>query len=347
MSLANYLKKVVEGQHLSEEEAAEVATKIIKGEAPESLTAGILVALRMKGETPDEIVGFAKAMRRSALKINSAANVLDTAGTGGDGLGTLNVSTVVAILLSSLYPVAKHGNRAVSGKSGSADFLEALGYNIIVPPENAPRLLANTNFVFLFAQLYHPSMKNVAPIRKTLGVRTIFNILGPLTNPAGARYQLLGVFSKDYVSKLAEAVKRLDYDRVIIFHGEPGIDEVSPEGKTFVHEINGSKEEEYVITPSDFKAPSVPITKLLVKDPEESAFRALRASYGLDKDAEIFIRLNTALGLYLINKVKSLDDGYELAGHLLQGLPERLKEIIASNGDINRLNSLLVKVRGY
>lgn len=336
------MKKVVERNDLTEEESKEIAMKIIKGELPESVTAGILVALRMKGESVSEIVGFARAMRDSAIKINEP-NVLDTAGTGGDGLGTMNVSTITAILLSSSFPVAKHGNRAVSGRSGSADFLETVGYNISVPPERAENLLKSTNFVFLFAQLYHPSMKNVAPVRKALGIRTIFNVLGPLTNPAGAKYQLLGVFSKEYVKKIAESVKRLGYEKVLIFHGEPGIDEVSPEGKTYIYEIYGRKEEEIIITPSDFKAPTIPVTRLVVKDPEESAIRAIRASKGLDRDAEVFIRVNTALGLYLIGKAKTLDDGYELAGQLLSTFPERLREIVASNGDLNKLNSILVK----
>ena len=227
MEYRDLLKKIVDGASLESEEARKLALDIMDGTIPDVVVSAILVALRMKGETVDEITGFAKAMRERAIRI-SGEYAIDIVGTGGDGFSTLNVSTASALLTSIKYPVAKHGNRAVSGKTGSADVLEALGYRIEVEPSEAAKLLKETRFVFLFAPLYHPAMKRVAPIRRALGIRTIFNVLGPLTNPANVKRIVIGVFSKSYAEKVAEAASRLGYEKAVIVYGEPGIDEVSP-----------------------------------------------------------------------------------------------------------------------
>ena len=341
MNTVELLKKIVRRENLSEEEAKNVANVIIRGELPEILSAGILVGLAIKNESMEEIVGFAKAMRENCLHINFP-NALDTAGTGGDGFNTLNVSTAVGLLISQVFPVAKHGNRAVSGKSGSADVLEALGYNIYVKPEIAEKLLKESNFVFLFAQIYHPAMKNVANIRKTLGIRTIFNILGPLTNPAFTRYQMIGVFSKDFLPKLAEAIVKLDYERVILYNGYPSLDEVSPQGETYVYEIQRGKIDSYTISIKDFGLKEeVPIIKLMVDDPITSAIRILKAFKGKDIEAREFIGINTAMGLYLIGKVKDLIDGYEYALELMDNGISHIKFLIENNGDINKFMKLV------
>lgn len=344
MNTVDLLRKITRRENLTEEEARNLANAIMKAEIPEILTAGILVGLSMKGESVEEIVGFAKAMRENALHINFP-NALDTAGTGGDGLNTLNVSTAVALLISQVFPVAKHGNRAISGKSGSADVLETLGYNIVVKPDVADKLIRETNFVFLFAQLYHPAMKNVANVRKTLGIRTIFNILGPLTNPAGARYQMIGVFSKDFLPKLAEAVVKLDYERVILYNGYPSLDEVSPQGDTYIYEIQRGKITNYKISLDDFGLrEGTPISKLTVESSLDSAVRILRAFKGKDEEAKKFIGINTAVGLYLVGKVKDLREGYEYASQLMESAISRIKTIVERNGDVNRFMNLVESI---
>jgi len=340
----SYLDKIVNRIDLSDLEAEELAIKIMNGDIPDVVVSAILIALRMKGEAPSEIIGFVRAMRRFANRIN-AEFAIDTAGTGGDGLGTFNASTASAILTSIVHPVAKHGNRAVSGRSGSADVLEVLGYNISIEPLKAYELLKKTNFVFLFAPLYHPAMKRVAPIRRALGVRTIFNILGPLANPGGTRRQVIGVFSKSFMPIIAEAISRLDYERVVLVHGEPGIDEVSTHGNTYIYEISGTRIEEYIISPEDLGAKRVDINRLVVSSPEESAIRMLRASKGFDRDVAEFIKINTAFALYIAGKARDPRDGYEYSSQLLPQLIDRIEELVKYNGDESRFRYIKVMAK--
>ncbi|MUN27947.1 anthranilate phosphoribosyltransferase [Sulfuracidifex metallicus] len=344
--MSSELRKLVEKRDLTSDEAFYIASSIMKGELPDALVAGILIALRMKGETPDEIASFVRSMRSFMIKAEGSPNSIDTAGTGGDGMNTVNVSTASAIAVSSVVPVFKHGNRAVSSSSGSADVLEAFGYDINVKPEEVSPLVRKTNFVFLFAQLYHPAMRNVAPIRKTLGVRTLFNVLGPFTNPASVKRQVIGVFSKDYMNVLIETAKILNYEKIILVHGEPGIDEVSVSGKTFVKILDHGKvlSEEFV--PEDFGASIIDLNKLRTSSAEESAIRILRSSLGKDREVSSFIRANIAMDLLLIEKVKNLRDGYEMADSLLSELPSRAKQIISSHGNERKLQELLDKARG-
>lgn len=344
MNITELLKKITRRENLTEEEAKYIANLIMKAEIPEIVTAGFLVGLATKGESVEEIVGFAKAMRENGLHINYPDS-LDTAGTGGDGFNTLNVSTAVSLLLSQIFPVAKHGNRAVSGKSGSADVLETLGYNISVKPEIAEKLIRESNFVFLFAQLYHPAMKNVANVRKTLGIRTIFNVLGPLTNPAYARYQMIGVFSKDFLPKLAEVVRRLDYERVVLYTGYPSIDEISTQGRTYVYEITKDKVTSYCVNIEDFGLKEeIPISNLVVESSLDSAVRMLKAFNGKDIEARKFIGINASMGLYLIGKVKDLKDGYELALQLMDSAIPHIKSIIEKNGDMSKFTKLVESI---
>ncbi len=338
----DYLKLISDGKNLTQEEAEELADMLLDKNIDESIASAILVSLKMKGETADEIVGFVKSLRKHALGIDYR-NALDIVGTGGDGLNTINVSTISSILISNNYKVAKHGNRAASSLSGSADFLETIGYNINIDVNRAKELLEKTNFVFLFAQSYHLSMKNVAGIRKKLGIRSIFNLIGPLSNPFNVDTILIGVYPYKYIDVLAEAAKVLKYKKAILISGEPGLDEVSPMGKTTVIEIKGDKEDRYEITPEEFKIERFNVEKISVNSPEESAYRAIRASIGKDQYAEKFIRINTAMGLYLINRVKSLSEGYEVSGELLNKLTQRLSELISYNGNKDKLNNILVK----
>ncbi|MDP8003750.1 MAG: anthranilate phosphoribosyltransferase, partial [Caldisphaera sp.] len=268
MNLSDYLKILSDKKNLSEEEAENLADMLLENNFDETIAGSILTALKVKGESADEIIGFIKSLRKHASNLG-IENAIDIVGTGGDGLSTINVSTTVSILLSNLIPVAKHGNRAASSKSGSADFLESLGYNIYIEPNNAANLLKKNNFVFLFAQLYHKSMKNVAIIRKKLGIRSIFNFIGPFANPANVKVQLVGVYPISYLDVLADAASRLNYEKIILINGEPGLDEVSPVGESFIVEVKKDKIDKYKISINDFKVNKVNISNLIVNSPEE------------------------------------------------------------------------------
>jgi anthranilate phosphoribosyltransferase len=343
MEYKRIIERIVNRDSLGFDEAEELAFRVMSGEVPEIVISAVLVGLRMKGECVEEIAGFASAMRKMSMKIDGS-KAIDIVGTGGDGYSTINVSTASALLISVLHPVAKHGNRAVSGKSGSADVLEALGYKIEVEPSRAEELLKETNFVFLFAPLYHPAMKKVMPVRKMLGIRTIFNVLGPLTNPASPRRVVVGAFSKSYAEKMAQVLLMLGIERAFVVHGEPGIDEVSPEATTHIYEVKRGYVEYYTLEPKDFGVEPVPLTDVIAINPEDSAIRILRASKGLDKAVATFIKVNASIAMVLTEHAKDFRDGAELAEQLLPNLLNRIEMIVKSNGDVNKLKKLLVKV---
>ena len=336
------IEKIVNRASLSFYEAHELALKIVSGEVPDIIVSAILMGLRMKGEGVEEIAGFASAMREVAVRIDGSS-AIDIVGTGGDNASTVNVSTATALLVSILHPVAKHGNRAVSGRSGSADVLETLGYRIEVEPSRAEELLRKTRFVFIFAPLYHPAMKRVMPIRKTLGIRTIFNILGPLTNPASPKRIVLGVFSKSYAKLVAEALTILGVEKAFVIHGEPGIDEVSSEATTYVYEVKKGIVECYTLNPSEFGVKTIPVKSLVASTAEESAIRILRASKGLDEAVATFIKVNASLALFLAGYANDFKDGAELADQLLPQLIARIEEIVSDNGDVARLKRIMEK----
>ncbi|MFP3262105.1 MAG: anthranilate phosphoribosyltransferase [Nitrososphaeria archaeon] len=338
MNLSEMLEMLLKGKDLSITESSEIASAIIKGELTEAQTSAILVALRAKGESPDEIAGFAISMRNSSIRVGPWYDAVDTAGTGGDGIGTFNASTASAIIISRVIRVAKHGNRGVSSRSGSADFLEALGYNIIVRPEEAENLLRNSGFVFLFAQLYHPSMKNVAPVRKALGIRTIFNMLGPLTNPAGVKRQVVGVFSTKFMVPIAEAFVKLGAENIYLVHGHPGIDEVSVSGQTSVIKVKRKGYESFNITIEDLRLREPVRPDILkVNSPEESALRFVKALKGKDNAIRKFVSVNAAIALLASESVKSISDGLDLADQLIGDGLETLKDVISSHGITDKL----------
>jgi len=338
MNLSEMLEMLLKGKDLSITESSEIASAIIKGELTEAQTSAILVALRAKGESPDEIAGFAISMRNSSIRVGPWYDAVDTAGTGGDGIGTFNASTASAIIISRVIRVAKHGNRGVSSRSGSADFLESLGYNIIVRPEEAENLLRNSGFVFLFAQLYHPSMKNVAPVRKALGIRTIFNMLGPLTNPAGVKRQVVGVFSTKFMVPIAEAFVKLGAENIYLVHGHPGIDEVSVSGQTSVIKVKRKGYESFNITIEDLRLREPVRPDILkVNSPEESALRFVKALKGKDNAIRKFVSVNAAIALLASESVKSISDGLDLADQLIGDGLETLKDVISSHGITDKL----------
>ena len=275
--------------------------------------AAILVALRARGESADEVAGFSSALRSTAVRVEYNGRLLDTAGTGGDGRHTLNVSTASALVAAAMgAKTAKHGNVGVSSKSGSADFMRALGYNIDHGADVARCMLDKVGFTFLFAPRYHRLMANVMGVRRRLGIRTIFNIVGPLSNPAGVTHQVLGVASDGMLRLIAEAGKRLGYRRLVVVHGYPGIDEVSVEGPTRVVEyINGSYRE-YTIHPEDLGLKQCRVSSLSVSSPGESVARVMEVLKGGGRECDRrFIVANAAMALYAYEAFKDLADAAE------------------------------------
>jgi len=317
------LERIMAGENLSFAEAYTLFRELTQ--ESEVRIAAYLTALQSKGYTGEEIAGLAKAMRDMARRV-SLGTVADTAGTGGDGTATINVSTASALILSSFTKVAKHGNVSVTSKSGSADVLEALGFNIRITPERAQEMIERTNFTFLFAPLYHKALKPVMPVRKALRVKTVFNVLGPLANPAEPAYQVVGVNSPQLVDKMARALSLLRVKRALVLHGS-GMDEVSPSGATIVAEVREKRIQSYTLTPEDF---GVQRTRVLpCASPEESAvrIRAVLAGNGKEEDRN-FILINASAALYSAGVARDFRDGVELASSVLgTTMLKRLEEM--------------------
>ncbi len=313
------LANLLQGRDLPREGAREVMEEIMAGEATAAQIGGFLVALRMKGETAEEIAGCAQAMRAHAVAVNAARpNLIDTAGTGGDGAGTLNLSTAAALVAAAGdVGVAKHGNRAISSQCGSADVLEALGFALDLDPPTIARSIDERGFGFLFAPAHHPAMRHAAPVRRELAARTVFNILGPLTNPAGATAQLIGVFAPELVPLIAKVVALLGTDRALVVHGAGGIDELSPAGPNFVNEVVDGAVRESVIDPIEFGVARCRPADLSGGPPRENA-AAIRAVFqgqpGPKRDA---ILLNASAALFVAGSVPDLSEGYALAVQLV------------------------------
>ena len=253
MSIRDALGKLVLGYDLTREEASAAMRSLVDGEATPSQIAGFAIALRMKGETPEEVAGLAEVMREAAIHVEAGDDVVDVVGTGGDGAGTFNISTVSALVLASAGGrVAKHGNRSITSACGAADFLEAIGIAIDLPPEGVARCIDETGFGFMFAPLYHPAMRYAGAPRREIGVRTVFNILGPLTNPAGARRQLTGVAVPGLGETVARVLSLMGAEHAVIVHGQDGLDEISVCAPTQIHEARGGQVESYVIQPEQF-----------------------------------------------------------------------------------------------
>src|SRR5947199_4899678 len=267
------LARLLDGHDLSRDEAREVMGSIMSGEASPAQIAGFLVALRAKGETADEITGSAEAMRDHVLAVQpTRTDLVDTAGTGGDGKHTLNISTAAALVAAAAGAgVAKHGNRAASSQTGSADVLEALGFELDLAPERIAQSIDELGFGFMFAQAHHPAMKHAAPVRRELGTRTVFNVLGPLTNPARARAQVVGVYSPQLVRPIAEALLQLGAHRAFVVHGAGGIDELSPVGPSQVSEVVDGGVRDRIIDPEELGIERCELSALAGGSPEENA----------------------------------------------------------------------------
>lgn len=305
--------------------------QIMSGNASDSQIEEFLLALREKGETVDEIVAAAKVMRRHALGLSKEVpNLLDTCGTGGDNQCTLNVSTLSALVACAAgAKVAKHGNRSVTSVCGSADLLEMLGVKIDLPPETVLRCIEETGFGFFFAPQFHPAIKQAMPARKKIKGKTLFNLLGPLTNPAKASRQLLGVYEKRLVPLLAQALLKLGIERALVVHGDDGLDEISVSGATNVAEIRQGSVMQYRVLPEDFNLKQEPIENLRVSSKEESLDLALKVIQGDVNAASKIVCLNAAAALYLSDKVHSIKEGILMAMDMLQDrrVEKKLKQV--------------------
>jgi len=346
--IAEAIRKLADGQGLFREEAREAFREIMSGRATPVQMSAFLVALKMKGEGVDEIVGAAEAMREASVKVSPGVECVDTCGTGGDKIKTFNVSTLAAIVAcAGGVRVAKHGNRSFTGKCGSADILEALGVKIDAGPAEVEKSIKHTGFGFMFAPLYHPAMKAAGPVRKELGIRTIFNLIGPLSSPASARNQLMGVFAPHYVDLAARAMLGLGVENAVVVHGLDGIDEISTIGKTRVATVRDGRVLVKEMAPGDFGA-------------EKALLEHIRAGETIDENAEIALRVlagkgntpvdqarlelcaaNAGAVFVVAGKAGDFKDGFGQAMDVLKsgkGL-FKLEEIVAMGGSPEKLGA--------
>jgi anthranilate phosphoribosyltransferase len=327
------IARLLDGHDLTRDEACETMRTIMRGDATPAQIAGFLVALRAKGETADEIAGCAEAMREHVLRVNPQRDdLVDIVGTGGDGANTYNISTAAALVAAGAgAAIAKHGNRAASSASGAADVLEALGFRLELPPERIERSIDELGFGFLFAQAHHPAMKHAAPVRRELATRTVFNVLGPLTNPAGARALMLGVYSPELTRTLADALVQLGAERAYVVHGAGGIDELSPCGPNLVCEVANGVVREYELDPLDLGVERCDPAELRGGDPASNA-AALRAVLsGEDRGGHrSAVILNAAGGIAAAGHGENLKEGIV-----------RAREAIDSGAAVARLDELV------
>ena len=332
---AELIEKLHRRHDLTEDEAFAAMGEIVEGRAAPAQIAGMLIALSMKGERPNEIVGLARAMCAQAVQVTRPFDeVFDTCGTGGDGMHTFNVSSLAALVLAACgVRVAKHGNRSVSSTCGSADLFEALGVNVTAAPEVVEQNLANVGIGFFFAPTFHPAMRHATQVRRDLGVRTVFNLLGPLTNPAGANRQVVGVPRPEYTDLLAHALARLGSKRAWIVHGADGLDEISIGGHTKVSECRAGAVHTFYVHPSDFGITVGDLSGLQVFGIEESLAIARDVLGGARGPARDFVLANAAAGLLVSDRVSSLAEGVEMAAGVLDsgGVAAKIEELVESS----------------
>lgn len=328
------IKKVVEGKHLTREEASQAMDTIMKGEATPAQVAAFIIALRMKGESIDEITGSAEKMREHAVNIfPHHKNLIDTCGTGGDVSGTFNISTVSALVAAGAgAAVAKHGNRSVSSRCGSADLLEALGVKIDIEPKKVEECINSVGIGFIFAPNFHKAMRFAAPVRKEIGVRTIFNILGPLTNPARASAQVLGVFKAELTEVMAKVLGNLGTKHALVVYGMDGLDEISISDRTKVSELKDGKVKTYFIEPKDFGLKKAKRSEILGGSKEDNAEIAIKILKNEEKGAKRdIVLMNAAAAVYVAGLAKDLKGGLRIAQISLDSgaAHNKLEELIA------------------
>lgn len=327
------IKAVTERRDLSAEEMSAAMRLIMTGEATPAQVGGFLIGLRMKGETIDEIAAAAGVMRALASKVEvDRDHLVDTCGTGGDASGSFNISTASAIVVAAAGGrVAKHGNRSISSKSGSADVLETAGVNLEISPQQVAECVNEIGVGFMFAPLHHSAMKHAIGPRREMAVRTIFNVLGPLTNPAGAPNQVLGVFSKDLVEPLAHVLKRLGSEHVLVVHAEDGMDEISIATPTFVAELSGGEVKTYIIQPEDFGMSRADLEQIRAKDSAHSLEIIKNVFNNTDGPAKDIVCLNAGAAIYAAGLTASLAEGVTKAQQAIASgsVAEKLEQLIA------------------
>lgn len=342
--MKEYIQKLIQKQSLTTDEAETAISKIFT-EATDAQIAAFLTALKMKGETPEEIAGLARGMKKAANIINPkvAGTLVDTCGTGGDSTGTINVSTGAAIVAAAAgIPVAKHGNYSITSKSGSADVLRELGVKIDLPPQDVEKTIEKVGIGFMLAPVFHPSMKRVAQIRRDLGFRTVFNILGPLTNPANAKAQVIGVFDNSLCEPMANVLSILGTKRALVVHGS-GMDEISNTGETRIVELNGGKLTKYTVTPEKLGVKRASISDIAGGTPEENArdiVYVLKGKKGAKRD---IITINAGAALFVSGKVETLPAGIVIANHSIDSgaALKKLEDFVSTAGDPEKLARFL------
>ena len=315
------IEKLKNNQNLSFEQSKSVFENIMTGKIKEAEIEDFLLASSFKGETAEEIAGGVFILREKANKVKVPDDTIDTCGTGGDGKNTLNISTAAALLLSSFgIKVAKHGNKSVSSKCGSADVLEKLNININLDPNDVEKNINVNNFGFMFAPGYHSAMKYVGPVRKKIGKRTIFNLIGPLSSPAGVKRQVVGVFDKKLLKIFAEALKNLNLKKAIIVNSQDGLDEISPYAITNIVELSNGTIKETILNPNDLGIKADKFENIVGKGPDYNSEKMREIFQGKDNDFSIAVCLNAAAGLIVADKSNSFKEGYiKLRDHILSG----------------------------
>jgi anthranilate phosphoribosyltransferase len=330
--LKSILAKVATGATLSRDEAASAFDSMMSGEATPSQMGGLLMALRVRGETVDEITGAVLAMRSKMLRVTAPAEAVDVVGTGGDGSGSVNVSTCASFIVAGAgVPVAKHGNRALSSRSGAADVLASLGVKIDLSPAEVGRCVQEAGIGFMFAPAHHPAMKNVGPTRVELATRTIFNLLGPLSNPAGVKRQMVGVFSRQWVQPLAQVLRNLGSEAAWVVHGSDGLDEITLTGPTFVAALEGGDIRTFEVSPDDAGLGHAGSEALKGGDADANAVALLSVLNGKPSAYRDVALLNAAAALIVAGRAKDLKEGVSLGTHSLDSgaAAARLKHLIA------------------
>jgi anthranilate phosphoribosyltransferase len=334
--LKSIIAKVATGATLSREEAASAFDRMMSGEATPSQLGGLLMALRVRGETVDEITGAVSAVRAKMLRVKAPAGAVDVVGTGGDGSGSVNVSTCASFIVAGTgVPVAKHGNRALSSRSGAADVLSSLGVKIDITPEQVGRCIAEAGIGFMFAPSHHPAWKNVGPTRVELATRTIFNLLGPLANPADVKRQMVGVFSKQWVLPLAQVLKNLGSEAVWVVHGSDGLDEITLTGPTFVAALEGGAIRSFEVLPEDVGLKRVAGEALKGGDAAANAVALQSVLDGRPSPYRDVALLNAAAALVVAGRARDLKEGMTLGTQSIDSgaAAERLKRLIAVSND--------------
>ena len=330
MNTLDLLNKIKQFNNLSITETEYLFSQIMNGKLSDDLIEGILIALAKKGETSDEITGGALVLRDKSLKVHLNEDAIDTCGTGGDGKHTLNISTASALVLASMgLKVAKHGNKSLTSKCGSADVLEKLGISIMQNPDEVKKSIEEKNFGFMFAPNYHSAMKNVANVRKKIKLRTIFNLLGPLANPALVKRQCIGVFSNEILDKYSDVLKNLNITKAWIFHSEDGLDEISIFSKTNIIEINGQNKKNFSINPSEFLSKIYKFEEIIGQDATYNAKKIIELFEGNENAFLEIVSLNCAAALIVTEKNSSLKDAFEYSRkYILSGIViKKIKEL--------------------